>query len=131
MLTLNKVILIANVGRTPELRHFPDGTPVATLSVATSKRIKSKETGEYSEQTQWHRVQVVGEDGRWAAENVATGVQVYLEGEIRYGSYIDKATNEKKYTTEILATRIEFFGKKKTPAGDAAADGASPETTDQ
>jgi single-strand DNA-binding protein len=128
MASLNKVQLIGNLGRDPEVRHTPSGTSVATLSIATSERWKDKETGEPKETTQWHRVVLHGRNAELAAEHLATGSQVYVEGALSTRTWTD-AQNVERYCTEVRAFELKFLGgKRKGNSGGAgtAAAGASP-----
>lgn len=110
--SLNKVTLIGNLGRDPELRYTPQGKAVATLSVATSNRRKNKQTGEWEDETQWHRITVLDKMAEYAGEKFTKGRTVHIEGSLRYGSYLNK-DGVKIPTVEILASHIEPFGAKK------------------
>ena len=114
--SLNKVVLIGNLGRNVELRYSPSGAAVASLSIATSSRRKDKNTGQWSDETQWHRITVLGDQAQWAHEKLDKGRTVYIEGALRYGSY--EKDGQRVYTTEIVATHIEPFGVKPKAKGD-------------
>ena len=114
--SLNKITLIGNLGRAPELRYTPQGKAVATLSVATSNRRKNKKTSEWEDEPQWHRVTLLSEQAEYAAAKLTKGRTVLVEGSIRYGSYENK-DGVRIQTVEILATNIEPFGPKK-PSSD-------------
>ena len=126
MASLNKVQLIGNLGHDPEVRHTPSGRPVATLSIATSERWKDKETGEPKEATEWHRVVLHGRNAELAAEHLATGSQVYIEGALSTHKWTD-AQNVERYSTEVRAFELKFLGgKRKGNGAGTAAAGASP-----
>lgn len=108
---LNKVMLIGRLGGDPELRYTPDGTAVAKFSIATSDEWKDKNTGEKKERTEWHRVVAWRKLGEICGEYLAKGKQVYVEGRIQTRSWEDKDGN-KRYTTEIVASDIQFLGTK-------------------
>ncbi|MDI6686905.1 MAG: single-stranded DNA-binding protein [Desulfobacterales bacterium] len=108
---LNKVMLIGRLGSDPELRYTPDGTAVASFSIATSEEWKDKNTGEKKERTEWHRVVAWRKLGEICGEYLAKGKQVYVEGRIQTRSWEDKDGN-KRYTTEIIASDIQFLGAK-------------------
>lgn len=110
MASLNKVTLMGNCGRDPELRYLPSGQAVANVSLATSSRRKDKDNGEIIEDTQWHRVVFYDRLAEIAGEYVRKGRPIYVEGRLRYGSYIDKATSIEKNTCEIIATELQLLG---------------------
>ena len=122
MASLNKVQLIGNCGRDPELRYMGSGTAVANVSVATTSRRKDKTTGEMVEDTQWHRVTFYDRLAEIAGEYIKKGKPIYVEGRIKYGTYTDKTTGVEKNTVEIVATELQLLGGR-----DAAGEGA-PQT---
>ena len=105
MASLNKVLLIGNLGRDPEVRATQNGGSVATLSVATSENWKDKNTGERMERTEWHRVVILNNDGlcRLVERCLARGSKVYVEGQIRTRKWTDRESVE-RYATEIHVT---------------------------
>jgi single-strand DNA-binding protein len=107
-MSVNKVILIGNLGRDPEVRFTSNGRAVARFSVATSEVWKDAE-GNRQERTEWHNIVVWGKQGETCAQYLAKGRQVYVEGSIRNSSYDDKSGN-KRYVTEIIAQRVRFLG---------------------
>ena len=119
--TINKVLIIGNLGRAPELRYTPAGKAVATLSVATSSRRKNKQSGEWEDETQWHRVTVLGDSAEWAASKLDKGRTVYIEGGLRYGSFENQGVRIP--TAEILASHIETFGPKKSQGEEGGESG--------
>jgi len=118
MASVNKVILIGNVGRDPEIRYMQNGDPVANFSLATSERWKSKD-GEQQERTEWHRVEVFGKTAKVIADYVTKGKPLYIEGSIYTDEWEDKEGNKRK-TTKIRvsgpSSRVVLLGSK----GDSA-----------
>ncbi len=108
MASVNKVILIGNLGRDPEIRYMPSGDALATLSVATTDSWKDK-SGEKQERTEWHRVSMFGRLAEIAGEYLKKGSQVYIEGRIQTRKYTDKDGVE-KYSTEIVANEMKMLG---------------------
>lgn len=110
MAGLNKVMLIGRLGRDPELRYTPGGLAIANFSIATSEEWKDKDSGEKKERTEWHRIVVFGKLGELCGEYLAKGRQAYIEGRLQTRSWEkDGAT---RYTTEIIASNIQFLGAK-------------------
>jgi single-strand DNA-binding protein len=104
--SLNKVMLIGNLGRDPEIRHTADNNPVVQLSVATSDSWKDKQSGERRERTEWHRVVIFNENlCRIAQDYLRKGSKVYLEGSIQTRKWTDQSGQE-KYTTEVVLQRF-------------------------
>jgi len=107
-MSVNKVILIGNLGQDPDLRYTGNNTPVASLSIATTERWMKD--GEKQEQTEWHRVVAWGKTAEHAAKYLSKGRQVYIEGKNQTRSWEDKE-GQKRYTTEVVAQNIQFLGK--------------------
>ncbi|HHV02374.1 MAG: single-stranded DNA-binding protein [Bacteroidales bacterium] len=107
---LNKVMLIGNVGKDPEVRHLESGTAVANLVLATSERYKDR-NGELQEQTEWHNVVLWRGLADIAERFVRKGSQIYIEGKIRTRSWEDQS-GQKRYTTEIVADTMQMLGKR-------------------
>ncbi|MEY4884104.1 MAG: single-stranded DNA-binding protein [Pseudomonadota bacterium] len=127
MASVNKVILVGNCGRDPEIRYLPSGQAVANISVATSSRRKDKNTGESIEDTQWHRVTFYDRLAEIAGEYVKKGQPIYVEGRLKYGKYTDQAGVEKN-TVDIIATEMQLLGKREgmgSPSGDEGGGGGS------
>lgn len=104
--SVNKVILIGNLGRDPEVRTSQDDTKIVTLSVATSERWKDKQTGEPRERTEWHRVVIFNENlGRIAEQYLRRGHPVYIEGQLQTRKWLDEKTGTDRYTTEVVLQR--------------------------
>ena len=117
MASVNKVILIGNCGRDPEIRYLPSGQAVANISIATSTRRKNRDTGESVEDTQWHRVTFYDRLAEIAGEYVKKGRPVYVEGRLKYGTYVDKATGVEKNTVDIIATELQLLGGREGMGG--------------
>ena len=111
MAKVNKVILVGNLGRAPEIRHMPSGEAVCTLSVATSETWKDKTTGERKEATEWHKVVLFGRLAEVADQYLYKGASVYIEGSLRTRKWTDKGGQE-RYTTEIRADVMKMLGGK-------------------
>jgi single-strand DNA-binding protein len=117
MASVNKVILVGNCGRDPEIRYLPSGQAVANVSVATSSRRKDRTSGEMIEDTQWHRVTFYDRLAEIAGEYVKKGRPIYVEGRLKYGSYTDKATGVEKNTVDIIATELQLLGGREGMGG--------------
>jgi single-strand DNA-binding protein len=111
MASVNKVILVGNLGRDPETRYMPDGGAVTNVSVATTDTWKDKASGEKQERTEWHRVVFYQRLAEIAGEYLKKGAQIYVEGSIRTRKWQDKEGNE-RYTTEIIGDRMQMLGSK-------------------
>jgi single-strand DNA-binding protein len=111
MASVNKVILLGNCGRDPEIRYMADGKAVANISIATSSKRKDKNTGDTIEDTQWHRVTFYDRLAEIAGEYVKKGNPLYVEGRLKYGKYTDKDGVEKS-TCDIVATELQLLGQR-------------------
>jgi single-strand DNA-binding protein len=110
MASVNKVHLLGNCGRDPEVRYLQSGQAVANVSIATSSRRKDKVSGEIIEDTQWHRVTFYDRLAEIAGEYLKKGKSCYVEGRIKYGVYTDKTTGVEKATCDIIATELQLLG---------------------
>ena len=117
MASVNKVILIGNLGRDPETRYMPDGGAVTNVSVATTEAWKDK-NGEKQEKTEWHRVAFFGKLAEIAGEYLKKGSQVYVEGRLQTRKWQDK-DGQDKYTTEIVANVMQMLGSRQGMGGAA------------
>lgn len=124
MASVNKVILVGNCGRDPEIRYLPSGQAVANVSVATSSRRKDRNSGEMIEETQWHRVTFYDRLAEIAGEYVKKGRPIYVEGRLKYGKYTDQAGVERN-TVDIIATEMQLLGGREGMGG-GADDGGQP-----
>lgn len=105
--SVNKVILIGNLGRDPEVRRLNDGSPVVNLSVATSETWRDKASGERKERTEWHRVVIFNENiAKVAEQYLRKGAKVYVEGQLQTRKYTDPSTQQEKYSTEVVLQRF-------------------------
>ena len=112
---INKVIVIGNLGRDPEMRYTPDGTAVVNFSVATSQEWKDKNTGEKKELTEWHRIVAFRKLAEICGQYLAKGRQVYVEGRLQTRKWEDtKNPGVTRYTTEIVANEVQFLGSRES-----------------
>ena len=118
MASVNRVFLLGNCGRDPEVRYLPSGMAIANISIATSSKRKDKNTGETIEETQWHRVQFFDKLAEIVGEYVRKGSQIYVEGRLKYGSY-DK-DGVKHNTCDIVADSMQLLGGRVESAAQAA-----------
>jgi len=123
---INKVILVGNLGKDPEVRHSTSGGTVTSVSIATSESWKDKNTGEKQEKTEWHRVVFFGKLAEIAGEYLKKGSQVYLEGRLQTRKWQDKEGKD-RYTTEIVADEMQMLGSRegrsnRAPDYDQGAD---------
>ena len=116
MASVNKVILVGNCGRDPEVRYAPSGAAICNISVATSSRRKDKNSGETIEDTQWHRVTFYDRLAEIAGEYLKKGRPVYVEGRLKYGKYTDKDGIERN-TVDIVATEMQLLGGREGGMG--------------
>ena len=116
MASINKVILIGNLGRDPETRTFPDGGTVCNVTLATTRSWKDKNSGDKVEETEWHRIVFRDRLAEIAAEYLRKGRQVYVEGRLKTRKYTDKDGVE-KYATEIVATEMAMLGNREGMGG--------------
>lgn len=124
MASVNKVILIGNLGRDPEVRYTPSGSAVASVSIATTRSWKNKDSGEKVEETEWHRVVFYDRLAEIADEYLAKGKPVYVEGRLKTRKWTDKDGVE-KYTTEIVVEQMQMLGSKDDAPSRAPAPAAS------
>ncbi len=122
MASVNKVILMGNCGRDPEVRYLPSGQAVANVSIATSTRRKNRETGDMVEDTQWHRITFYDRLAEIAGEYVKKGRPIYVEGRLKYGKYTDQAGIEKN-TVDIIATELQLLGGRDGSSSNEEANG--------
>ncbi len=118
MASLNKAMLIGNLGKDPEIKYTPEGLAIAKFSMATKEQWKDKD-GQKQDKTEWHNIVAFGKLAEICGEYLAKGKQVYIEGRIQTRSWDDKDGN-KKYTTEIVANTMQMLGR-----ADASSKGAA------
>jgi len=117
-MSFNKVILVGNLGRDPELRYTPQGTPVCSFSMATNERRKDK-TGEMQDQTTWFRVTLWGRQAETASQYLTKGRPIYIEGRLRVEEWTDR-DGKPRHTLEVHATDMQFIGGGRGEEGGAA-----------
>src|ERR687890_1446146 len=127
MASVNKVILVGNLGRDPETRYMPDGGAITNVSIATTENWKDK-NGEKQEKTEWHRVAFFGKLAEIAGEYLRKGSPVYVEGRIRTRKWQDKEGQE-RYSTEIVADRMQLLGGRSGGAESMAREPATATAT--
>jgi single-strand DNA-binding protein len=108
---VNKVILVGNLGRDPEVRSTPSGQPVASFTLATSRRWRDK-NGQKQEQTEWHTVVCWGKQAEIAGQYLTKGKQLYVEGRLQTRSWDDRNTGEKRYKTEVICESFQMLGQR-------------------
>lgn len=123
--SINKVILLGNLGKDPEVKYTPSGTPVARFTLATNERYKDK-AGEWQERTEWHTIVAWQRLAEIVGEYLKKGSKVYIEGRLQTSSWEDKQSGEKKYRTEIIANDLVLLSGKGEADGESRASrGAS------
>lgn len=111
MASVNKVIIVGNLGRDPEVRYMPSGDAITNIAVATSFKSKDKNSGEQKEQTEWHRIAFFGKLAEIAGQYLKKGSSVYIEGRLQTRKYTDKDGVE-KFATDIIAEQMQMLGNK-------------------
>lgn len=124
MASLNKVLLIGNLGRDPETRYLPSGGAVCNFSIATSERFTDK-SGQKQERTEWHNIVIYGKLAEIAQQYLKKGSNVYIEGRIQTRKWQDKQTGQDKYSTEIIADQMQMLGSRDG-ARDSVQDYQEP-----
>jgi single-strand DNA-binding protein len=124
MASVNKVIIVGNLGRDPETRYMPNGEAVTNVAVATTESWKDKNSGEKKELTEWHRITFYRKLAEIAGQYLKKGSQVYVEGRLQTRKWTDKDGVE-KYTTEIIADTMQMLGGRQGMGGGASDDGGS------
>jgi single-strand DNA-binding protein len=112
MASVNRVTIIGNLGRDPEVRYMPSGDAIANIAVATTYKSKDKNTGEQKEQTEWHRISFFGRLAEIAGQYLKKGAAVYVEGRLQTRKYTDKDGIE-RYATDIIAENMQMLGGKQ------------------
>lgn len=130
--SVNKVILVGNLGRDPEVRYTPNGLAVANVTIATSEVWKDKQSGENQERTEWHRIVLYNRLAEIAGEYLRKGSKIYIEGRLQTRKWQDKNTGQDRYTTEIIADSLQMLDSKGgsgTVAPVATSEKTSTEAT--
>jgi single-strand DNA-binding protein len=123
---VNKVILVGNLGKDPEIRYMPNGNAVANLTLATSESWKDKQTGDAQEKTEWHRIVMFRRLAEIAGEYLKKGSQIYIEGKLQTRKWQDNSGND-RYTTEIVANEMQMLGGRGTGGSAGFSDSAPQE----
>jgi single-strand DNA-binding protein len=124
---VNKVILVGNLGKDPEVRFTTGGQPVATLRIATSRSWNDKQSGQRREETEWHDVEVWGKQAEQCGEYLSKGRMVYVEGRLKTDKWQDKATGQDRYRVKVVADTVRFLGGGRgegAGCGEGAGRGA-------
>ena len=124
---VNKVMLVGNLGRDPEMRALPSGQQVANFSLATSRRYKDRD-GNRKDETEWHNIVVFGKQAEIAGQYLTKGKMVFVEGRIQTRSWDDKESGKKQYKTEIICENFQMLGSKGDGSGGGSRDagGSAP-----
>jgi len=130
MASVNKVTIVGNLGKDPEMRSFPSGDQVANVTIATTDKWKDKQSGEMKEATEWHRVVFNGRLAEIVGQYLRKGSQVYVEGSLRTRKWTDQSGVE-KYTTEIRADQMQMLGSRQGMGGAGQDDGGGYEAPRQ
>lgn len=117
MASVNKVILVGNLGRDPEVRYSPDGAAICNVSIATTSAWKEKASGEKREETEWHRVVLYNRLAEIAGEYLKKGRSVYIEGRLKTRKWQDKETGADRYSTDIVADQMQMLGGRDDDGG--------------
>ena len=123
---VNKVILVGNLGKDPEVRYMSNGNAVCNATLATSESWKDKQTGEQKEKTEWHNIVFYRRLAEIAGEYLKKGSQVYVEGRLQTRKWQDKSGND-RYTTEIIASDMQMLGSRGGSAGFSAERAPAPQ----
>jgi single-strand DNA-binding protein len=126
MASVNKVIIIGNLGRDPEVRYTPSGAAVCNLRIATTRNWKSRDSGERQEETEWHSVVLYDRQAEVAGEYLKKGRPVYIEGRLKTRKWQDKDGND-RYTTEIVAETMQLLGGRDSMGGGGGDAGGDDE----
>ena len=131
MTSVNKVILVGNLGRDPEVRYTPDGSAICNISIATTSQWKDRNTGERREDTEWHRVVFYNRLAEIAGEYLRKGRSVYIEGRLKTRKWQDKETGQDRYSTDIVAEQMQMLGGGRDGDSDSGGghyqgDGGAP-----
>ena len=129
MASLNKIIIIGNLGRDPEMRYTPSGSPVTNFTVAVSRRYNTRD-GEPREETEWFRVACWDKLAETANQYLQKGKQVYVEGRVRVHTWDDSQSGEKRAQMEITASNLVLLGSRDDAGGAAQGAGADPAALD-
>jgi len=122
---VNKVIIVGNLGKDPDVRYMPSGSAVTNVTIATSESWKDKQSGEKQERTEWHNVVFFNRLGEIAGEYLKKGSKVYVEGSLRTRKWQDKTSGQDRYSTEIVASEMQMLDSKGGGGGGGYGGGQS------
>ena len=125
--SVNKVILVGNVGKDPDVKYSPSGTPIAKFSLATNERFKDS-SGDWQERVEWHNVVAWQRLAEIVGEFVTSGSKVYIEGKLQTSSWEDRQSGQTKYRTEVVARDLVLLGSRGNGTGDAQQSHPGPAT---
>ncbi len=132
MASVNKVIIVGNLGGDPEVRYFPNGDAYVSVSIATTDRWSDKQSGEKRERTDWHRVQFTGRLAEIVGEYLKKGSSVYIEGNLRTDEWQDKESGQKRYMTKVIARQMQMLGGRgENASGGGRGRGGGDDEFDQ
>ena len=120
--SVNKVILLGNVGKDPEIKVLPSGQPVANFSIATSERFKDQQ-GNWQDRTEWHNLTAYGKLAEIVRDYVKKGNKLYVEGSLRTSSWEDKTSGQKRYKTEVIVSEISLLSGRADGEGSGGGSG--------
>ena len=115
--SVNKVVLVGNVGKDVEMRYMANGNAVASFSLATTESWKNKQTGEYENQTEWHNCSVFGNFAELIGKHLKKGSKVYIEGKLKTRKWQDKTTGQDKYATDVIVSEAQLMDSKDSTQG--------------
>ncbi|GLS92453.1 hypothetical protein GCM10007916_35250 [Psychromonas marina] len=115
--SVNKVVLVGNLGKDPEMRYMPNGNAVANFSIATTESWKNKQTGEYENQTEWHNLTVFGKFGEMCGQYLKKGAKVYVEGKIKTEKWQDKTSGQDRFSTKIIVSELQMMDSNNSGQG--------------
>ena len=121
--SINKVILVGNLGKDPEMRYMPNGNAVANFSIATTESWKNKQTGEYENQTEWHNLTVFGKFGEMCGQYLKKGAKVYVEGKIKTEKWQDKTSGQDRFSTKIIVSELQMMDARTEGQGGGQYQG--------
>lgn len=129
--SVNKVVLVGNLGRDPEMRYMPNGNAVANFSLATTESWKNKQTGEYENQTEWHNLTVFGKFAEMCGQYLKKGAKVYVEGKIRTEKWQDKTSGQDRYSTKIIVSDLQMLDSRNDNQGAGKFQGQPQDSGQQ
>jgi single-strand DNA-binding protein len=115
--SVNKVVLVGNLGKDPEMRYMPNGNAVCNFSIATTESWKNKQTGEYENSTEWHNCAVFGKFGEMCGQFLKKGAKVYLEGKLKTEKWNDKTSGQEKSAVKVTVSELQLMDAKEANQG--------------